>query len=210
MTTDPSDHDVGRFGRWADTYDESVLQRFLFGPLQGSALEQAATLVAAPRAVLDIGCGTGQLLHRAARRFPASTLTGIDASEEMIRVARSSVPEGVPVEFVHGFAEELPFPDATFELVTTTMSFHHWADQPKALREVARVLAPGGVFALADALPVGWLSWLFVHSGDGGRFNTPRVLREMLQGAGLRVDRFAPAPRLGGTVQVVLSRRAAV
>jgi SAM-dependent methyltransferase len=127
----------------------------------------------------------------------------------MIRVAQSSVPEGAPVYFAHGFAEQLPFPAASFDLVLTTMSFHHWADQAKALREVRRVLVPGGVFALADAMLVGPLRWLFARS-FGGRFNEPSTLNGMLQDAGLHVAKIVPVPRFCGTLQVALARAAAV
>jgi ubiquinone/menaquinone biosynthesis C-methylase UbiE len=198
------DKNVGRFGRWADTYDESVLQRILFGPLQEMVLKQAALDVPAPRSVLDIGCGTGQLLRRASRHFPAATLTGVDASEDMIRVAQAAVPAGAPVSFVEAFAERLPFDDGAFDLVMTTMSFHHWADQPVALREIRRVLAPGGVFLLADALIAGLMRGVFGH--EGGSFNTPERLATMLRDAGLTVERFKPALRSGGTIQVAVSR----
>jgi len=205
VTAHRHDRDVARFGRWAASYDESALQRLVFAPLQEFTLQQAALALPDPRAVLDIGCGTGQLLRQAAGRFPAAELSGVDAAEEMISVARSSLPDGEAVRFVHAAAEELPFDDGSFDLVVTTMSFHHWADQPRALREVRRVLVSGGVFALADAVPVGWLRWLFARSGHGS-FNKPAALVAMLRTADLPMDRHVAVPRFGGTVQVVLSR----
>jgi ubiquinone/menaquinone biosynthesis C-methylase UbiE len=205
---DPAiDRNVDRFGRWADTYDRSLLQRVLFGPLQEMVLEQAALDVPTPSSLLDMGCGTGQLLHRASRHFPEATLTGVDASKDMVRVAQAAVPLGAPVSFVEAFAERLPFDDGAFDLVTTTMSFHHWADQPAALREVRRVMAPGAAFLLADALAAGLLRGVFGH--EGGRFNTPERLSEMLRGAGLTVERSKRALRSGGTIQVVVSRASA-
>ena len=74
----------------------------------------------------------------------AAELTGADPAAGMIDQARAAAPGGASVRFVQAFAEELPFPDASFDLVTSTMSFHHWADQRRGLREVRRVLAPGG------------------------------------------------------------------
>jgi ubiquinone/menaquinone biosynthesis C-methylase UbiE len=202
----PRDVDVARFGRWAESYDESILQRLIFAPLQEFTLAQAAAVVPAPAAVLDVGCGTGLLLRQAARRFPTSELTGVDASQGMIDVALASLPPDAPVHFLHAFAESLPFPDASFDLVVTTMSFHHWTDQPAALREVRRVLVPGGVFALTDALPVGLLRWAFVRRGHG-RFNVPAALEQMLSDAALRVERFVAVPRFGGTLRVVIATR---
>ena len=207
MTTGYRDRDVARFGRWADSYNESRLQRLVFAPLQEATLREAADAVAEPRAILDVGCGTGLLLAQAAERFPGARLTGVDAAEEMIRVARASAPAEAPVEFQPATAEALPFAPGTFDLVLTTMSFHHWADQPAALREVRRVLAPGGLFALTDAFPVGWLRFVFARSRHG-RFNRPPELIAMLREAGLPLERHAPVPGFGGTVQVVLARAA--
>ena len=205
MTAACRDRDVARFGRWADSYNESRLQRLVFAPLQEATLREAANAAPEPRAILDIGCGTGLLLARAAERFPEARLTGIDAAAEMIGVARSSAPRGAPVEFLQATAEALPFEPGSFDLVLTTMSFHHWADQPAALSEVRRVLVPGGLFALTDAFPVGWLRFVFARSGHG-RFNRPPELIALLRLAGLPMERHVPVPRLGGTVQVVLAR----
>ncbi len=205
MTAACRDRDVGRFGRWAASYNQSRLQRLVFAPLQEATLREAASAAPDPRAILDIGCGTGLLLDRAADRFPGATLTGIDAAPEMIRVARSSAPGATPVEFLQATAEALPFEPGSFDLVLTTMSFHHWADQPAALDEMRRVLVPGGLFALTDAFPVGWLRFVFARSGHG-RFNRPPELIALLRQAGLPMERHAPVRRLGGTVQVVLAR----
>jgi ubiquinone/menaquinone biosynthesis C-methylase UbiE len=201
------DRDVARFGRWADSYNASRLQRLVFAPLQDATLEEAARELPAPRAVLDIGCGTGLLLAQAAERFPDARLTGIDAAEEMIAVALSTAPADAPVTFEHAAAEHLPFEPATFDLALTTMSFHHWADQPAALAEVRRVLVPGGVFVLTDAFPTGWLRFVMARSRHG-RFNRPGDLMAMLRAAGLPLARHVPLPRFGGTVQVVVARAA--
>jgi ubiquinone/menaquinone biosynthesis C-methylase UbiE len=146
-----SENDVDRFGCWADSYDRSIMQRLLFVPLHQLTLKRATASQPVPISILDIGCGTGQLLRHAARYFPSAQMTGIDAAEEMVRVAQASVPAGAPVRFVHAFAEQMPFPDAAFDLVVSTLSFHHWADQLMALFETHRVLSPGGTFALVDA-----------------------------------------------------------
>jgi ubiquinone/menaquinone biosynthesis C-methylase UbiE len=205
VLVDSSDKHVGRFGRWAEHYDRSVLQRLIFGPLQERVLEQIAAAVPEPGAVLDVGCGTGQLMRRVAGRFPLATLTGVDPSADMVRVAQASVPDGAPVRFLEAFAEHLPFEGRAFDAVVTTMSFHHWANQPDALLEVRRVLSPGGVFVLADALPVGMLRWVFTRKGHGS-FNSPAVLGQMLRDAGFEFVRFVPVARFAGTIQLVVSR----
>lgn len=205
MSDELHDRHVGRFGRWADTYDASPLQRFVFAPIQEAVIERSAHAATAPATILDVGCGTGQLLRRLARRFPEATLTGVDASGEMIAAACAALPDGLPVTFLETPAERLPFKDATFDLVTTTMSFHHWADQPTALREIARVLSPRGAFLLADALPTGWLRWVFTRNGHG-TFNAPARLRKMFGDAGFKVEGFERVPGFGGTIQIAVGR----
>src|SRR5919205_224408 len=69
-----ADRDVGRFGRWASTYDEHWLQPRFFGPVQEATLRRAALLAPDPRRVLDVGCGTGVLLRKAAERFHRADL----------------------------------------------------------------------------------------------------------------------------------------
>ena len=201
-----TNRDVDRFGRWAPSYDRSFLQRALFGPVQDATIAAAAGHSARPRAILDVGCGTGQLLRRLAACFPAAELVGADAAAGMIEQARAAVPGDLSVRFVTAFAEELPFPDASFDLVTSTVSFHHWAEQRRGLREVRRVLTPGGLFILTDALADGWLWWIFV-GGGGGRFLRPGELDAMLVTEHLRFVARSSVPRVRA-IKVTLARAA--
>ncbi len=201
--------DVERFGRWASTYDRSRLQKIVFEPVHRATLEAASH--EAPRAgrVLDVGCGTGQLLGRAAAVFPDADLVGVDPAAQMVRQAEASVPAGVRARFAVATAEDLPFADASFDMVVSTMSFHHWSDQPAGLGEVRRVLAPGGVMALTDGLAVGrLLRWAFRAVGVHGRIHTPAELDAMLRAQGLATVGRGVLPRMGGAVQVVVSRAA--
>lgn len=146
MSTD----DVKRFNSWAKTYDRSIQQRLFFGPIQSKMLkiidEQKSTMEPL-RSVLDVGCGTGRLLRAASIRWPQARLYGIDPAEQMISEAIRLTPSAT---FKVSTAESLPFSDQTFDLVMSSLSFHHWADQRKGLQEIARVLRPGGYFCLAD------------------------------------------------------------
>jgi ubiquinone/menaquinone biosynthesis C-methylase UbiE len=199
-------NDVDRFGRWASTYDSSYLQRLIFEPVQNATLEAARHVLPHAGRVLDVGCGTGQLLRRAATSFPESELVGVDPAAEMVHQAASSSASGVVGRFVQGSAESLPFDDASFDLVVSTMSFHHWRNQRAGLREVSRVLVPGGVLALADGLAVGWLRFAFRVAGKRGRFHTPDELHEMFVQQGLRPAGRRVLPKMGGSVQVVVGR----
>ena len=149
-------HDVDRFNRWAGDYDQHWMQRVIFEPVQRTVLKLAAEQVPQPDAILDVGCGTGRLLGLAQSRFPGAKLFGVDAAIEMVRQAQTSHPDGA-IRFQQAVAEELPFPDASFDLVFSTMTFHHWSDQGRGIAEVARVLRPGGRWLLAEFVASGFV-----------------------------------------------------
>jgi len=137
----------------------------------------------APRQILDVGCGTGYLLGQLAARAPqASALAGIDPAPAMIEVATSAATDG-RVRFVVGTAERLPWPDQKFDLVVSTTSFDHWADQRAGLAQCARVLAPGGCLVLADLFSVLLLPTLL--AGRRGKARTKRRATQLLTAAGL-------------------------
>ena len=139
----PVDKDVERFGRWAPRYERSLLQRFFLTPIQTATIVEIGREVSQPKSILDIGCGTGALLRRLASAYPLATLVGVDAAAGMIAQAKAAAAEAAMLRLTQGLAEELPFPSGTFDLVVSTMSFHHWQDQQRGLAEVRRVLYPG-------------------------------------------------------------------
>ena len=190
--TGHSTKDVERFGRWAPTYERSPLQRFFLTPIQTATIVEIGRELSQPEAILDIGCGTGVLLRRLSSIYPHAMLVGVDAAAGMIRQAQAATPEGHSLRFLEARAEELPFPESSFDLVVSTMSFHHWADQQRGLREVRRVLAPSGVLVLTDVMVGPWLSWTLASSSD--RIATARRLEVMLAAASLRRKRSAAVP----------------
>jgi len=141
--------DVKRFDRWAATYDQSVMQRLYFVPVHSKMLDLLVRKRPKEPAgcVIDVGCGTGRLLRAASVRWPEAQLLGVDPAERMIAEATRLNPNAI---FKLASAEALPFPDQTADIVLSSLSFHHWANQEKGLQEIARVLRPGGFFCLAD------------------------------------------------------------
>jgi ubiquinone/menaquinone biosynthesis C-methylase UbiE len=104
--------------------------------------------------VLDVGCGTGTLAIAAKRHVgPGGTVHGIDASAEMIaRAGKKARQAGVEVVFKNGFVQSLPFPNAQFDAVLSTMMLHHLPPKArqKCISEVRRVLKPGGRVLAVD------------------------------------------------------------
>ncbi len=147
-----SDRDLQFFDRVAPRYDAHWIQRFA-RPIHARVLRA----IDAPEAVLDIGCGTGALLGAMGARWPQVRLAGVDAAPGMAAVARQRLPAA---DIRHGVAESLPWGEGTFDLVVTTLSFHHWRDQAQGIREAARVLRPGGLFLLADITGDGFIGWV--------------------------------------------------
>lgn len=178
--------DVERFSRWAPKYDSHYLQRLVFEPVQQAVLELAAQEVPRPTAILDVGCGTGRLLRTAGERFPGARLEGVDAAEGMIEQARASAGPAGAINFQLATAEHLPFPGAQFDLVFSTMTFHHWAGQRRGVAEIERVMTPEGRWILADFVPTGLLRY-FRRLFRMNRFLEKEELEAMLASAGLRV-----------------------
>jgi len=103
--------------------------------------------------VLDIGCGTGTLAAQLKRSFPSIDVTGLDPDPLALNRARQKASRnGVTVQFDQGYADELPYPDSSYDRVFSSFMFHHLPAKARenALREVRRVLKPGGSLHLLD------------------------------------------------------------
>jgi ubiquinone/menaquinone biosynthesis C-methylase UbiE len=103
--------------------------------------------------VLDLGCGTGTLAIQAKLGQPSATIVGLDGDPEVLRRARRKAAEaGVEVELDEGYSTELPYADASFDVVLSTLFFHHLtsSDKRRTATEVLRVLRPGGRLHVAD------------------------------------------------------------
>jgi SAM-dependent methyltransferase len=98
--------------------------------------------------LLDIGCGGGLLLRDALAS--GATVTGLDHSEDMVRLARERVPQA---EVVDGRAEQIPFDDGSFSAIAMSIVFFFLPDPVKALRECRRALARGGRLAIYTTAP---------------------------------------------------------
>lgn len=157
----------GRLIRWSPYYDLAV-HITTFGQayrLRNMAADQA--LIKPGDSVLDVGCGTGEVTLLAKTRAKHGTVYGIDPAPEMIAAARKKATrKGLEIDFRVGVIEALPFPDASLDVVTSSLMMHHLPETLKVrgLAEVYRVLKPGGRLLIADFLrPTGSiLSLLYI------------------------------------------------
>jgi SAM-dependent methyltransferase len=131
----------------------------IIAPAAVGALDEIADAVAAGATrILDLGTGTGILAIEAVRRWPAVRVTAIDASSGMIAKGRAEAERRLGprdrsrLAFQVAFADELRIPDASLDAAVSSFVLQLVPNRYRALREVARVLRPGGVF--------GWVSWL--------------------------------------------------
>ena len=143
----------GRLIRWARAYDR-LLAVLTLG--REAALRREIVARAALRPgerVLDIGCGTGTLAIAAAETQPACEVLGIDPASAMVARAREKArATGVTARFEVGAIEKLPADDASFDVVLSSLMLHHVPEESRVegLREVRRVLRPGGRLVLVD------------------------------------------------------------
>lgn len=160
------------FDRWAATYDRSWLSELVFHPSIRACHEEILRWQAArgahPYRLLDVGCGTGNLLLSLTRDPLAAELVGLDYSPEMVQRCRRKFTEADAdgrLRIVHGDAENLPFEDGFADVVTCCNSFHHYPHQPAVVREFHRVLRPDGLLVLVDGFRDNVIGWIVFDVG---------------------------------------------
>lgn len=208
---------AAQFGATASAYLTSAVHA------QGADLEQLrqelADLIPADKrassTVLDLGCGAGHASFAAAA--VAGTVTAYDLSQEMLDVVAGAARERGLTNVVtrQGAAETLPFEDGSFCAVVSRMSAHHWRNVPAALREMRRVLKPGGKVVLIDIagaedpLRDTWLQSVeLLRDPSHVRDYTGPAWRAMFEAAGFAADEIGVSPvwRIGIEFQSWVTR----
>jgi len=142
--------------------------------------------------VLDIGCNGGYLARLlAAAVTPGGQVTGVDPSQPAIAHAARRAPANAA--FAVGAAQDLPWPDGSFDVVTSTLAVHHIteADRATAFAEMFRVTRPGGRLLIADFRPSRW------HRGPHGMKHAHGIdLAALAETAGFRVEASGDLPLL--------------
>jgi ubiquinone/menaquinone biosynthesis C-methylase UbiE len=144
----------GRLIRWASFYD-GLVNIMTLGHIRQLRIMTVDKAVLKPgEKVLDVGCGTGGVTIPAKLRVgKTGKVAGIDPAPEMIAVARRKAERAMlEIDFRVGLIESLPYPDATFDSVTSSLMMHHLPHdlQVRGLAEIYRVLKPGGRLLIAD------------------------------------------------------------
>ena len=132
--------------RWLNALYDPVLR------LMGEARLRQRLLDAVPdetTSMLDLACGTGTFTRLAKKQRPELGITGVDGDADMIRRAGEAATD---IRYDVSLAQSLPYEDASFDVVTSTLFFHHIVlhDKRLALAEVKRILRPGGTLLIAD------------------------------------------------------------
>jgi demethylmenaquinone methyltransferase / 2-methoxy-6-polyprenyl-1,4-benzoquinol methylase len=181
---------------------------------------------------LDLCCGTGDVARRLAAgpKDFACEVVGLDFTEEMLEIARRVTPAGLPVTYRQGDALALPFPDASFDIVTCAYGLRNLADLDRGLAEASRVLRPGGRLAslefgrpanpllsllyfayLRAALPIfGWIFFGDPHTygyifATVSRFPGQRELAARMTGAGFASVEVNDS--MGGAMGICVARK---
>ena len=143
MTNDAHEQLRTEFNEWARAGKGESMERG-HSPVGRQAIERMR--VPADARVLDIGCGSGWATRLLAEQAVGGRVTGIDISDGMIRLARESSLLFPNVDYQTASAEQLPFGDGEFTHAFSMESLYYYRNIPKALKEIHRVLKPGGLF----------------------------------------------------------------
>lgn len=176
-----------QFDEWSSSYDSSWLQRAFFAPSHRLILRN---LKEGEGRLLDVGCGTGKFLAQLLGLRQGMDVVGLDLSEPMLDQCQARCRPWDPrMSVVRADSQRLPFADDTFDMVTCSHSFHHYPDQSAVVKEMYRVLRPGGQLLLIDGyrdLPLGWFMFDVVVTWMEGEVKhcSARQLRELFRAAG--------------------------
>jgi len=185
--------------RYIHGHHESVLRSHTWRTVENSASYLVSHLGEGAE-LLDVGCGPGTITVDFAKRLAPGAVVGLDASESVLEQARELARDDAlqNVQFVSGDAYALPFDDDSFDIAHAHQVLQHVADPVAVLREMARVVRPGGIIAARD-VDYGGSIWYpeltelgrwhrlydAVHRNGGGEPDAGRRLASWARGAGL-------------------------
>ena len=182
-----------RFDQWATTYGDDRISSW-FSHYQDLALNRLP--LEREAGFLEVGCGTGWAVRRAASRLASGPACGIDISPKMIERAgeKTAAADRAKIEFHVANAESIPYADQSFGSILCSFSIHHYEDPVRALSEMKRVLRPGGSIAIMDSardisLAI-WLQDRWRRYGEKShvQYYTVAEMADLIRRAGLTVQ----------------------
>ncbi|MCJ8007340.1 class I SAM-dependent methyltransferase [Lederbergia wuyishanensis] len=143
--------------------------------------------------ILDLACGTGLYLDKQLEAFKDRGISwyGLDASEEMLKKAKEKVTE---VNFIQGFAEDMPYKSDTFDFISNNYAFHHFTKKDHALDEIHRILVKDGIYKLHNIsihdMPQWWVYHYFpsAYEEDVKRYWDKNLIFKELKERGFEVN----------------------
>jgi ubiquinone/menaquinone biosynthesis C-methylase UbiE len=178
-------------------------------------LIQQANLAAGHR-VLDLGCGTATLTILIKQLHPDVEVVGLDGDPQVLEIGRAkAAAAGVSLVLDQGLAQSMPYPGQSFDRVVSSLVFHHLTtdNKQRALREVFRVLKPGGELHMVDfgkpRHPAASFVAVFTQRLEEASANVKGLLPEMMRSAGLvEVEEPARFMTLFGSLSSYTARKA--
>jgi SAM-dependent methyltransferase len=184
---------ISLFRLWSPIYDSPIFQWVYYGRIHDRFLDAARDL--APARILDVGCGTGELLVKCAHRGPRAELVGVDLSRSMLARARAKAWGKRRPTLQEANVYDLPFAGGAFDLVFNSISSHFYRDGERAFSELARVTARGGHFYQASLgngllrfVPGPWKDRLSIPSAV---YRSPGEQSALLAIAGFEVEQVS-------------------
>lgn len=170
--------------------------------------------------VLDLACGSGTLAGLVKQKHPQLTVHGVDGDREMLgRAERKAAAAGVAVDFKYGMSDALPYEDGSFDVVVSSLFFHHLtrAGKASAFAEIKRVLSPSGELLLADwgrpqnvLMRVAFFPVRLLDGFTNTRDNVRGELSALIRAAGFaRTAKLADIATPLGTISILTAEVAA-
>lgn len=153
---------IQQFNKWSKSYDSGIWNIYF-----QAAIERALKLTSIKnKRILDLSCGTGNLLVKACIKYQANEAVGLDLSPEMLKKAATKVSAAElsnKISFVESEAGHIPYPQSHFDVVFCLNAFHHYTNQSQTIKEVNRVLKSGGFFILLDPFSNNMIRGLWIR-----------------------------------------------
>lgn len=179
---------VRLFTLWSKAYDHGPIKWWLAGIQKKVCRIIEENSKKSNVKLLDIGCGTGELLLMLANKKRYQKLCGADLTGAMLKIARKKLKGYKNVSFAKAPADNLPFKNQMFDIAATTEAFHHFPKPEKSLEEIRRVLKKKGRLVLADIYFGRIISDIFCMLEPGCvKVYSQKEIKQLLETAGFKV-----------------------